>query len=614
MKPQQTSTTVVPLRRAGDTAEQPLSAAMLARAAALDAIAGDLAGELMLTPLLERILKRCTELVGCDAGSICSIDEAAGVYRKEADIGVRCQVGQVFPLSEGMTGAVVERRGPVWFDRYDEVPGGHISPEERQTLRSVIGVPLEWRGRIIGVCVVFSRDDDRRFTHDDADVMRIFARHAALALANATIHEAAEERARAQAVSAERDRLLAEVQDVLSQGGATMLAHLEDAERQLLLLGQPAPRGLDEARTSTKRTLGAIRSTLLGLASSPLEGRSLEEVLRAELHWAERASTCEARLTVSGTPVALDPRVAHEMVRVAQEALTNVVQHARAQLVRLGLVYDSAAVTLLVQDDGQGFDSPDDTDSGGLGIARMRERTRGVGGSLAVESIEDWGTSIKARFPYPAPPRSDGDRIRVLVVDPRPLVCAGVARLLTWSDEVLTVVGEAMTIDTARESVRRLRPQVLVCGLGVGGDTAAFVGQVLAMDVGVSVLVFGETERLDVVDDLRIAGATGYVDSTVDGAVLAQAVVATARGQSVNIGSQARQLDRDRSRPAGRALTGREQEVRLLVEKGLTDRAIADRLHISVKTAEKHVAAVLRKTGTRNRLEFLAMAAERSRR
>ena len=95
-----------------------------ARAAGLIAVAEDLAGEFSLRPLLERILRRCTELLGCHAGSICSVDEAAGTYRKEADIGVACQSGRVFPLTEGMTGAVVAHRAPVWFARYDEVPGG----------------------------------------------------------------------------------------------------------------------------------------------------------------------------------------------------------------------------------------------------------------------------------------------------------------------------------------------------------------------------------------------------------------------------------------------------------------------------------------------------------
>jgi hypothetical protein len=85
-----------------------------ARAGKLIAVAEDLAGEFSLRPLLERILQRCTELLGCDAGSICSVDGAAGTYRKEADIGVACQSGRVFPLTGGMTGVVVARRAPVW--------------------------------------------------------------------------------------------------------------------------------------------------------------------------------------------------------------------------------------------------------------------------------------------------------------------------------------------------------------------------------------------------------------------------------------------------------------------------------------------------------------------
>ena len=58
------------------------------------AVAEELAGEFSLRPLLEQILRRSTELLGCDAGSICSVDEAAGTYRKEADIGVRLPLGR----------------------------------------------------------------------------------------------------------------------------------------------------------------------------------------------------------------------------------------------------------------------------------------------------------------------------------------------------------------------------------------------------------------------------------------------------------------------------------------------------------------------------------------
>src|SRR6202042_1714958 len=197
------------------------------------AVAEDLAGEFSLRPLLGRILLRCIELLGCDAGSICSVDEAAGTYRKEADIGVACQSGQVFPLTEGMTGTVVARRGPVWFDRYDQVPSGHVAGPERATLRGVIGVPLEWRGRVIGACIVFSRDSRRVFGQGDAELLELFARHEAIVLATARLHEAAEERARAEATASDRDRLLGEVQDSLGRRLMSIRLHLDAAEADL---------------------------------------------------------------------------------------------------------------------------------------------------------------------------------------------------------------------------------------------------------------------------------------------------------------------------------------------------------------------------------------------
>jgi hypothetical protein len=192
--------------------------------------AEDLAVDFSPRPELERVLRRCTELLGCDAGSICSVDEAAGTYRKEADIGVACQSGQVFPLSEGMTGTVVAQRGPVWFDRYDQVPGGHVADPERATLRGVIGVPLEWRGRVIGACIVFSRDEHRVFGPGDAELLELFARHEAIVLATARLRAAAEVTARVEAVAVELSRAAVrlrtasrEALDALAEARLTLL-------------------------------------------------------------------------------------------------------------------------------------------------------------------------------------------------------------------------------------------------------------------------------------------------------------------------------------------------------------------------------------------------------
>ena len=591
-----------------------------ARAAGLIAVAEDLAGEFSLRPLLERILLRCTELLGCDAGSICSVDEAAGTYRKEADIGIACQSGHVFPLTEGMTGAVVGRRGPIWFARYSDVRGGHVAPDARATLRGVIGVPLEWRGRIIGACIVFSRDARRSFGSADAQLLQLFAKHAAIALANARMYEQAEERARAEAAATERERLLHEVHDTITQRLVSVRVHLETAEQQMTMAGPANGLAaadaaalaalLGQASAAARNALAEARLTLLGLASSPLDGRTLEAALQSEASWAESIGRLEVRLVSAGPPVELDDHVAHEVLRMAREALTNIVRHARARSVRLGLVYEREAVSLLVQDDGEGFDPRADGLDERFGLRAMTERARDLGGSVDVDSLAGWGTRIRARFPYARDEATPGPRLRVLVAAAQPVVRAGLSRLLSWTEPGVDVIGEAGTAEEALEACRALRPDVVLAGLGLtAADGTGAVRMLLGLEPRLAVVALCEADDDELVADAMRAGARGCVDTGVDGPELARAVVAAGRGQAILSGPVLRQLHRGlRVGGLEDPLTDREREVRKLMERGLPDKLIAEQLVLSVKTVEKHAGAVLRKTGARNRTELAALA------
>ena len=591
-----------------------------ARAAGLLAVAEDLAGEFSLHPLLERILRRCTELLGCHAGSICSVDEAAGTYRKEADIGVACQSGRVFPLTEGMTGAVVARRAPVWFARYDQVPGGHLAAEDRATLRGVIGVPLEWRGRIIGACVVFSRDERRVFGPDDAELLELFARHAAIALATAQMHEAAEERARAEAAAAERDRLLGEVHDSLTQRLVSIRVYLDAAQRELDGDGTgPVAAQLEQASTAARDALAETRLTLLGLASSPLQGQTLDAALRSEAAWAQSIGGLEVGYVSAGIPAAMDESLALGVLRVAREALTNIVRHTQARSVRLGLMYEQAAVTLLVQDDGQGFDPRAEWPGDRFGLRALSERARVLGAAVDVDSLAGWGTRIRARFPYRLSQEQAVPRLRVLIASSRPLLRAGVARLLSGTDPGLEVVGEAATAAEALDACADLRPDVVLADLGLGhpallapdGAGQDIAGLLLGQDRDLAVVGLCEVGDEKLVASAIRAGARGCVDTGADGPELARALIAAGRGQAILSGPALQRLHRglrdDASEPA---LTDRERQVRGLMEQGLPDKLIAEQLVLSIRTVEKHAGAVLRKTGARNRTELAALAGQ----
>ena len=593
----------------------------VARAAGLIAVAEDLAGEFALHPLLERILLRCTELLDCHAGSICSVDEAAGTYRKEADIGVACQSGRVFPLTEGMTGAVVARRAPVWFARYEEVHGGHVAPQDRATLRGVIGVPLEWRGRIVGACIVFSRDERRVFGPDDAELLELFARHAAIALATAQMHETAEERARAEAAAAERDRLLGEVHDSLTQRLVSIRVYLEAAERDAT--GVVADQ-LREAGTAARDALAETRLTLLGLASSPLNGQTLDAALRSEAAWAQSIGGLEVRYVSAGTPAEMEQSLAYGVLRVAREALTNIVRHAQARSVRLGLMYEPTAVTLLVQDDGQGFDPKAEWQGDRFGLRALSERARVLGATVDVDSLAGWGTRIRARFPYRLDEEQAAPRLRVLIAAARPLLRAGIARLLSATDPGLEVVGEAATADQALTACSDLRPDVVLADLGLTSDGPAGGPPAAPGHPGgdLTSLLLGRHPRLAVVGLCEVgdeklvasamrAGARGCVDTGADGPELARAVIAAGRGQAILSGPVLARLHRGlQDDEAGPTLTERERQVRSLMEQGLPDKLIAERLVLSIKTVEKHAGSVLRKTGARNRTELAALAGQ----
>jgi signal transduction histidine kinase/DNA-binding NarL/FixJ family response regulator len=590
-------------------------------AAALTAVVEDLAGELSLRPLLERILKRSTELLGCDAGSICLVDEAAGVYRKEADIGIACQSGKVFPLTEGTTGALVTARGPVIFENYADVPGGHVRPEDREALRGVIGVPIWWRGAIVGSLVVFTRDPSRAFVHEDAELLGLFAKHAAIAITNARLHEAAESNARAEAAAAERNRMAREVHDAFAQGLVSVLWQLRAAQ-EAIAEGRPeeATGALAEARTAAESVFEETRRSVLGLAPSPLEGRSLEEALELELAWANRTGVIDARLVTAGSPVVPSPDVAHTLFRIAQEALTNAIRHAQAASIRVGLVYSPTGVTLLVQDDGAGFDRTQieqDGEGHGLGLGGMAERARLLGGTLELDSTPGWGTRIRAWIPsaFEAPDALDRATypVRVLVVDDHAVTRAGIVRLLSDSDPALHVVGEASSGEQAVSEWRALRPDVVLMDLQMlDGDGIDAIARIRAEDANASVVALSAFASDDLVAGAFRAGARGYIGKEASGIDLARAVRAASRGEVVVSGTA---VERLYSHLNGLgdvlAFTEREREVLVHLERGATDREIAAALTISVKTVEKHVGSILRKLGAQNRTQAVSLARER---
>ncbi|MCU1584539.1 MAG: hypothetical protein JWM49_1095 [Microbacteriaceae bacterium] len=574
----------------------------------LAAMAGDLAGHFALEPLLERILRHTLELLGCENGSICTVDEAAGRYRKEVDLGVGCQSGRVFPLDEGVTGEVVRARGSVIFSEYGEVRGGHIDGPERSRLHATIGVPIRWNDSIIGAFVLFSRDQARRFTAADAALLERFAVHAGIAITNSRLHAVAEERTREAAVSAERERVVRDVHDTVGRGLADILLNVDEADR-LVATGLDPRNALAQARTAARSALRETQRTVLGLGPESLDSHSLSEAIALELAWAESAAGLQTRLVVVGEPGALAAETVRQIFRIVQESLTNVVEHAAARSVRVGLVYGEGEVTVLVDDDGRGFDvaglavAPSRPQRG-LGLKGLAARAQHLGGTVHVESTPEWGTRVRAELPVAAPTRDEMPRPRwqVLVVHPNAIIRSGLVRMLGLAEPDVQVVAEVADAAGAMEAYDLLRPSVVLADLDLPHvDGVQLTSHLRAADpIARVVLLIGS-----VTDDRLLGasavGAAGFVEQDADAAAIARSVVAAARGDVLLTPAFLSRFTVALTSGPADQLTAREREVRALVELGMPDKRIANKLGISVKTVEKHVGSVLRKTGAANR-------------
>jgi signal transduction histidine kinase len=96
----------------------------------------------------------------------------------------------------------------------------------------------------------------------------------------------------------------------------------------------------------------------------------------------------------------LDSDISLSVLRIVQESLHNVAKHSGAKTVQVELSGTKEELSLLVHDDGAGFDIPESKTAAGLGLISMRERVYLVGGEFVIESTPGLGTSILARVPW----------------------------------------------------------------------------------------------------------------------------------------------------------------------------------------------------------------------
>ena len=192
----------------------------------------------------------------------------------------------------------------------------------------------------------------------------------------------------------ERRRLARDLHDEVNQSLTAILLRLE-------ALNQSAPPGIDDELAEVKRLVNQAMDELLKLARtlrpSALDDHGLTSAIVSQVRRFSAQTGIRADVTTGGEPAGLEPDQEIAVYRFAQEALSNVAQHARASSVEVDLSTNGTRLELTVRDDGRGFDPALERD--GIGLTGMAERARLVGARLNVDSSPGGGTALTFEVP-----------------------------------------------------------------------------------------------------------------------------------------------------------------------------------------------------------------------
>jgi signal transduction histidine kinase len=365
--------------------------------AALNKAALAISRDLELDQTLQHIVDSACELVSASYAAL-------GVFSSEGELETFVYSGLTpeeakdigpFPEGLGLLGAVLNSSKPIRVSDVSQDERAHSLPDGHPSLTNFLGVPITTGDQVQGNLYLTNKMTGEEFTEADEQLITIYASHAAIAIKNARLFEEVGR----LAIIEERSRIGMDLHDGVIQSIYAVGLTLESAHMILEDTPEEARELLNQGIAGLNEAIRDIRNFILDLRPRRFGG-DLQAGLARLVREFQANAMIEVDVVRPGElKDSIPPDVSQAVFLTAQEALANIARHARATSVELELNRDAHSIWLNVSDDGQGFDIQQKDQTVGHGLANMRARAEELGGSFAVESVIEQGTSIRLRLP-----------------------------------------------------------------------------------------------------------------------------------------------------------------------------------------------------------------------
>ncbi len=363
---------------------------------AFDRATRAIAGLLPLEEVLQVIVDELRPLVDARYAALGIVD-AYGVIDRFITSGiddpVRAAIGAP-PRGHGILGLIVRENRSIRIPDLMADPRRHGFPVNHPPMHTFLGVPISVRGHSVGNLYLTDKAGGGEFTVEDEELVETFARHAAIAMDNARLHE----EVLRLAVVDERERISKDLHDGIIQSIYAVGLSLEDVPELLEDDPQEVAHRVERAIDNLHLTIRDIRNFIFGLRPELLSGTNLVAGLVAIAEEFRHNSMIDIEVHAEDLAREPSPDLTAHLLAIANEALSNTARHSGASRALVGVSGNESGVHLTITDNGRGFAGSAGGSVGHQGLSNMRSRAADIHATIVIDTGNE-GTTIRVVLP-----------------------------------------------------------------------------------------------------------------------------------------------------------------------------------------------------------------------
>ena len=363
---------------------------------AVDAATRAVASVLSVDEVLQVIVDQVRPLVGAQYAALGIVD-IRGVIERFITSGLsddaRARIGPL-PRGHGFLGLIIQENASFRIPDINTDERRYGFPPNHPPMTSFLGVPITVKGRSVGNLYLTNKHDAVEFTEADQGIVESFARHAAIAIENARLHEQVQR----LAIVDERERISKDLHDGIIQSIYAVGLSLEDVPELIAEDPDEVVQRVERAIDTLHLTIRDIRNFIFGLRPELLGGTTLVGGLAALVDDLRHDSIADVELVLGAVAQEPPEATTSHLLGIVNEALSNIARHSGATRAWIDVTGDDQGMTIVVRDNGRGFDPATGASLGHQGLRNMQSRAVDIGAIMDISSTPGVGTEIRVRL------------------------------------------------------------------------------------------------------------------------------------------------------------------------------------------------------------------------